>query len=355
MVGPLAELESRAGASDQNRAMWLLERQQGITATEIRELYMGRKTIAALVREKLSGKIDPPLTAAVVVWGNEREPVIAEAVRARYGIRPESRVFCAADDPRRLASPDGVGCDYDENLLVSEIKTGAGNVRVGSLLYVKKGYNIQQQWSMRVTGARRSLYAFEERVEVARNVFVPGQRTYEWVEYDEALVAELDVIADEFLAELDAERERRIAGDGPVVDDVLDTHAFNYLRYLRAEGEAKAAKESEWSAVGRLLADLPTFHQESPLARITWNRDQTVTTTKTVVDEDAARAANPDVFVALQKANESVLRANQKHAKAQAAVDEVLKEFTTVSDVSTTVRRKQPLTITSVKNKEMGK
>lgn len=355
----LAELEARAGASDENRGAWLLERMNGITATQIRDLYLRKITIEALVKEKLSGKIDPPLTAAVVVWGNEREPVIAAEVEARYGIRPERRVFRAADNPRYLASPDGVGMDFDEQLLVEEVKTAGMDVSVGSPSYVKKGYGPQQQWSMRVIGARRSLFAWEERIEVAPGKFEAGALRFEWVEWDDALAAELEAIAVAFFEAYDA----AIAAGGVVVaevDEELDTLAVNYLVAKDKEIEGKKAKETAWAGLKKGLADHAKFSQESPLARITWTRGGTVDGTPTVleslvVDEGGARAAFPDAFADLEKANASVRRANQRLAKAQAAVDEVFARFTRTESVTVTekVTVRENLTVTAVKNKEM--
>ena len=49
----VADLMSRAGASDQDRPAWLAERRGGVTATEIRDLAIGKKRQGELVDLKL--------------------------------------------------------------------------------------------------------------------------------------------------------------------------------------------------------------------------------------------------------------------------------------------------------------
>lgn len=239
----LTDLLARAGASDQDRAAWLTERAQGITATEIRDLVRGKLRQDDLIALKLGRKVDSFTGNQFTDWGNEREAIIAAGLRG-MGIEPESRVFHGERNSRHLASPDGIGVEFDGAVVVSEIKTSGKDIRRGTPAYEQTGYELQMQYAMGVTGADRCLFVFEGRITF-QGAFVPGQLYSEWVPRDEAIITELMARADEFLAELDRQRE-----DGaPVIDEELDTHAVNYLRGLAAEKEGKELKESAYAAI----------------------------------------------------------------------------------------------------------
>ncbi|MFE4469520.1 YqaJ viral recombinase family protein [Leifsonia sp. NPDC056824] len=300
LPGALAELESRAGASDADRPAWLAERRLGISATEIRDLYLKKISFQKLIDQKL-GRIPEgsDRRGKAAAWGHEREPEIAVEVLARYNMVPESRVIHAADDPRKLASPDGVGLNFDEQVQIAEIKTHGltVNIEPGSKEFDAKGYFLQMVWQMRVLGARRCLYAIEQRL-VAGSWYEPGAQQFFWVEWDEKaqqLAAELDALADRFLAALDA-----AAGEDwspEPVDEELDTHAVNYLRALELEREAKALKAPAWAA---MLAAGKS--QTSALARVTYS--PAVSTVETVPDVQAAVAADPSLAAHLDAAQE---------------------------------------------------
>lgn len=285
----LTDLLARAGASDQDRALWLAERAQGVTATEIAGLKTGQKNQDDLIAVKLGRKVDTFTGNQYTDWGKEREPVIAEALRG-MGIEPESRVFHGIGDSRHLASPDGLGVDFDDALIVSEIKTAAYDLPPGSQMLAKKGYVHQMQWAMHVTGAGRCRFVVEERLTTAWDAlkrpiaFEPGPVHEYWIERDDAAIAELVKIADEFLAELDRQRE-----DGaPAIDEEIDTHAVNYLRGLAAEKEGKALKESAYKAL--LEAGKS---QESPLARVTYSPAKPGTTLDVEeIDYETAKATH---------------------------------------------------------------
>lgn len=294
----LADLFSRAGASDQDRELWLAERMQGITATEIRDLVMGKKREQDLIDIKLGRKVDSFTGNAFTDWGKLREPIIAEGVRG-FGIEPESRVFHGATNSRHLASPDGIGVEFDGSLVVSEIKTSGKNIAPGTAAYEATGYELQMLWAMWVTGALRCRYVTEQRLSTPDG-FAPGPLSSDWVDRDDAKIAELVVRADAFLAELDRQRE-----DGaPVIDEAVDTHALNYLRGLAAEKEGAALKKTAYAA---LLA--AGVSQESPLARVTFSPGTPAEEFEdVVVDLAAAAAALPKETAALERAKARVVK-----------------------------------------------
>lgn len=300
----LADLYTRAGASDQDREQWLRERLAGVTATEVRDLANGKIRTQDLVDLKLGRKTDSFNGNAYTEWGKLREPIIA-ATLVGLGIEPESRVFHHAENSRHLASPDGVGVNFDDEIVLSEIKTCGTLLPLGSPELAAKGYIDQILWCMHVTGAVRCALVVEERLYVrdAREgeaVFEPGQRTVEWVDRDEKRIAELVKIADDFLVELDRQREE----GAPVIDEEVDTHALNYLRGLAAEKEGAALKKTAYAA---LIA--AGVSQESPLARVTFTPGTPAEEfDDVVVDLAAAEAAHPKESAALARAKARVVK-----------------------------------------------
>ena len=318
MEPALADLYARAGASDQDYEAWLAERRTGITATEIKELHMrkiGRrssKSMQDLIDEKLGRKVDTFRGNRYTDWGKEREPIIAARL-ADEGFSDEHRVFHSITDSRNLASPDGLSVDFDGELEISEIKTAGYDLPPGSERFDAKGYLFQVQWSMYVIGAVRCRFVVEERLENPDGSFFPGAEHRYWIERDDALIAELVKLADEFLAEIDRQREE----GGPVIDEEQDTNALNYLRGLAAEKEGKALKEASYrAAIARGIS------QESALARVTitpGTPDEE--TEEEVVDLDAAEAAHP-------KEAQQLARAKARVVKLQGAFDELADQHT---------------------------
>lgn len=362
------------GASDANRPAWLAERRTGITATEVRDLYLeqlGKPSYTRrheLLQRKL-GRIPEQSDLSgvpVIAWGKAREPIIAETIRERYGIEPESRVFKLATNSGKLASPDGIGWDFDGAPLLSEIKTSGVAVPPGSEWFDKKGYLFQCMWGMRVLGARRCLYVWEHRAEIEPGVFEPGEQHFHWIDYDEQLATKLDDLADSFLAELKAAAST--PWEGPVVDDELDTLAVNYLRFLGEEKSAGVAKTAAFNAVKKALAGKDRFQQETMLARITWTRGGETTSTERVerlsVDEEAAKSAHPAEWEALQKTAAALQKAEAAEERARARFEKAEERWVSLlpdhtksefveEQVVRTVRAN--LTITAPKIKETKK
>lgn len=288
----LADLIGRAGPPDTDRPAWLAFRRTGITATEVRDLYLGKTTAADLAKAKHSDESVDLSGNVYVAWGNEREPIIAARLKSSLGMQPEHRVFYAQENSRHLASPDGVGVDFDELLEIAEIKTG-GYRYFGHDQMIAKGYLAQMVWAMYVVGAWRCRYEFETREQHPMGGFAPGSVYAEWVVLDDHLdlLEQLIDIADAALAVIDAHD----ADAAPVVDEVLDTHAVNVLRGRLAEAEGKALKEQAWQALGEAMPVDEDFVQETSLARIRWTAPVRGTSEVRVVD-----AEHPDVVAACE-------------------------------------------------------
>jgi hypothetical protein len=268
-VSTLADLMSRAGASDEDRPAWLAERAQGVTATEVRDAQIGgapkRDEIADRKRHQRelisAGKIDEAAQVGAVqdnkwmAWGRKREPVIADWVRTRYGIAWEHRVFHHTDDSRLLASPDGIGL-VDGRLVLAEIKTAGVRKMPGTKAFEHAGYALQMQWQMFVTGAQRCLYVLEEhdgdwqdrggQFEEPEPISFGGDVDPEavWVDRDEHVIAELKKTA---LAVLDLVEH-------PPVDPTPFVEPLSDFFLLKDQFEsAKASFERAQDTVRALL------------------------------------------------------------------------------------------------------
>lgn len=372
-----AELEARAGASDKDRPVWLNERAHGVTATEVRDLYMKAHgghgiTVDDLIKAKLPfllATTAEEIEAAAAggfggnrytAWGNTREPIIAEQLQEQFGMLPESRVFRSAENRRHLASPDGVRVVTSEDgdrLEVAEIKTSGADIAPGTDAYRKKGYAIQQQWVMGVLGADRSLYAWEQHDGdwLARggqheepeplDLFVPTQ----WIPFDADLFAELVILADHFLDRLDGALAAARAGEVSVIDEELDTLALNYLRGLDFEKQGKALKEPAFRAMFERVESDESFVQESPLARVSFSPQIVEEKPTYRTDADAARAADPELYRRLELAQDDVEQATaalEVEARAVAAHETA---FVVEAGTERVVVKKAALRVTAAK------
>jgi len=289
----LEELYARAGASDQDREAWLAERRTGVTATEVAQLAKrrgaARKAFARdLIAEKL-GRAESSFSGnAYTEWGKLREPVLAEVTLRSHMLLPESRVFHAVDEPRFLASPDAVGIDFDEVLRVAEFKTSGKDLEDDDE-FAATGYEHQVQWVMRVTGAARCLFMWEQRIGEPGD-FRAGIQFSRWIERDEKAIAQLEKVAREFLVALD----EAAAEEGPAkVDAELDRLVWTHLTakaaatsaeedlraYLDANG-VQAEKTDRWSL---------TYQLAEPGVRF---------------DSTGFKAAHPDLYQEFQKTTE---------------------------------------------------
>lgn len=191
-------------ARSSDRTAWLAAREMGVTATQV-----SKAATPAGLKEVLA-QIEHPVEVipnAVMQWGVEREPVIADWVKSEFGIMPNEWLLCA-DGPGNewmLATPDGLTHDGS---LIAEIKTSGKSLDKIPLNYVR-----QIQWQLHVSGAVKCLFAWEQRLEGPEG-FVPGiEIGTQWVVRDEKMISELIVVAQK-----------------------VQEHAVNYERAMREKG-----------------------------------------------------------------------------------------------------------------------
>ena len=175
-------------ARSSDREAWLYARQQGITATMV-----AHGSTPAGFRD-IVAQMENPTTVepnAMMDWGNEREPHIAQIVKERFGIMPNDWLIAKDDGLNRwqMATPDGLSLDHT---VIAEIKTTGKPLDVIPIRYRR-----QIQWQLHVTDAERCLFAYELRLQGPEG-FVPGfDVVTQWVERDDRQIKELIATAEQ--------------------------------------------------------------------------------------------------------------------------------------------------------------
>ncbi len=345
----------------ETRQAWLDQRAGGITATEIRDWGVASKR-REIIDFKVTGQMENLDGNAYIQHGRWREPVIADWVRAKFGIAPCDAVYAHPEHPRWLASPDGVSFDpLSKQLLVgadgviSEIKTSKDDLNPGLLNdervlvqiepgspFDRKGYFIQMQWSMLVMNASRCLFVWEQhngQVDPETKTFTPaGIPQYAWIERDQKTIdALVENVASKALAEIDAARAQLKVNELPPASELPGEDVVLAMQVLRARDAAAVAKKSwdqAWNTltakyVGEGKPDMKvdigdayfTVSTSTPAPKVT---------TEQVFDEEAARRKAPALM---------------------ARYDELVKRYTKPVDVVVQGEPTQKLTITAKKGK----
>lgn len=355
-VTTLTELKPVQGVSydksrPETRQPWLDQRRGGITATEIRDWGFAAKR-REIITAKVTG-IDDDASRFKPVGntgftldtyaqhGNRREPIIAAWVEGRFGITSCDHVYSHAENPRHLASPDGVTLDpFSKELVVGpeaalcEIKTSTKDLNPGRIVnhllvemapgstFEQKNYYTQMQWQMYVMNAARTLFVWEVhdgKINEETGTFTPvGPPQWCWIQRDEKLIDLLvNKIAPAALAEIDAAIETSTTGDLPPASDLPSEHAMlvaNLLKARTAEAVAKAAKEQAWKALqDHYLANgSPDLTIDAGFAQVTVS---TTRGTRQVVDEDGMRAKAPAVVAKYEALRERYTRIEETESR----------------------------------------
>lgn len=273
------------------RQAWLDQRRGGVTATDIRDCGNGSLRRAIII-EKVTGEQSrigeqivrngKGLTLDFYAeHGNRREPMIAEWIEGKFGIAPCEEVYTHGENPRHLASPDGVSLHPFTGALIvgeaaahlAEIKTTTRDLYPGRLDtdrvlleldlrsdFAKKNYYTQMQWQMYVMNAAKTLFVWEQHdgvVDPGTGTFSPvGPPQYVWILRDQKLIDVLvNEVAPKLLADIDAARTAASAGDLPPVSSLPQEHAAlvaDLLAARDAEATAVAKKKQAWEALQAL-------------------------------------------------------------------------------------------------------
>ena len=261
---------------------WMEARKGGVSATFIRDvakhIAFGKSPEYAV--EKVKKDRDSFHGNQYTDWGNLREPVILDWVERRFMLRPSSALVAHPDFPKHIATPDGVGVDYDDRLLVAEVKTskhdldpGCGS---GGTLQVtdagwpdnhfwSTGYYDQMQWQMWVTGAHRTLFVWEQHNDQWPVPLPVGlEPKWCWVERDGSRIAALVELANWYLGNADdlAEMVVERAQDYTELADewAIAERKIKYWTAKRDEVKAQVLDR---------IGDASEFTVDTPAAKIT--------------------------------------------------------------------------------------
>jgi hypothetical protein len=170
---PVAVPEDRIVARSEDRVAWLRARRGGVTATDAARL-SGVRAIQSVVFEKLLGGGFGG--NAYTDYGREREPHIARWVKQQHGIAGNTALFRSRQEPRHMATPDGVALVNGE-VVLAEIKTTNKPWRS-----IPRSYLRQVWWQQYVVGAERTLLVWEQHADFVPVSVEPECR---WIERDD--------------------------------------------------------------------------------------------------------------------------------------------------------------------------
>jgi hypothetical protein len=313
------------------RAAWLDQRIGGITATDLRDWGQGSKR-RAIITEKVTGVYDGG-TNPYWEHGIRREPVIAEWVEQNFGISPCMNVYSHHDNPRHLASPDGVSLDpFTGALLVGttdaalcEIKGSTKDLTPGPLdgaryvIRVSEGspfdranYYTQIQWQMYVMNATVTLFVWEQhdgKPDPETGQFTPlGPPDWCWIPRDQQYIDFLvNELAPRALEEIDAARLAAL-GELPPASDLPVNEALLVAQLLAARDAiavAEAARDQAFAALKALYVGGPDLQIDAGFALVTVSTSRG---TRKVVDEDGMRAKAPSVVAKYENLRERYTR-----------------------------------------------
>jgi len=318
---------------------WYAARRLGVTATEIAKLAKGYASDRRkILREKLTGDRVDLSGQQAIEYGKLREPLIAAWIEYRFGI-PANELLYISEDGHALATPDGYEVDpMDGEVYVSEVKTSKHDLTPGTLnddnvlvltkgpggrwylydnQFAKTGYYDQMQWQMFVTGATRTLFAWEQHDgdwsgwPTRAPKTITDEPGWCWVLRDDKRIAELVEIADVFIADVRTGLDAIEAGHDEVIPELSEEEAEFLLERKRAqeikherarelarkvvvareqEAVATAQKTTAWKELQELLADETDWLEEGDDVRISIT---TSMPTRKVVDTEAMKAKAP--------------------------------------------------------------
>lgn len=291
-MSALDDLELRAGASDEDRDAWLAERAQGITATEVRDLAKASGSEAAMQRILDEKRTPRSFDNKWVAWGRKREAeFLAPWAERQFGIRPEHRVFHSVEDPRFLASPDGIGL-IDGEIVLAEDKTSKHDLSRWDVLQ-DLGYADQVQWQMFVTSAVKTALIGEQHddrwLDHGGEFPEPTPRYLDpsvtWILRDEQRIAQLKQFALDWLTWA---QEKREATDPTPFVDLVDRVRRARAAAAPFQDEVKQAEE----ALRGALTEGNVHRLETSLWKVSFPE----ASVRHTFDSKAFKAEHPDIY-----------------------------------------------------------
>lgn len=169
---------------------WLAARAGGVSATTVAEA-----ATPAGFTQVVADRTNPQPVAPndYMRFGTESEAALMEFAHREHGILPNDWLLCG-DNPRHLATPDGLSLDHT---VIAEAKTTGKDW--GEKIPIR--YRRQVQFQLHVTGAERCLFLWNIRVPDEHGWFYLGwiEPKHMWLERDDKMIAGLAEVADRLL------------------------------------------------------------------------------------------------------------------------------------------------------------
>lgn len=355
------------GPDAKDREAWVAARANGITATDVRDAAKGTSSDRRrIIAEKVTGDTKDLAGNRFIDWGHEREPIIMDWVRRRFGVEPDGHLYAAGNDPRWLATPDGYSVDPMTGERVgAEVKTTKWDLwpfveeqrgvqpRVltaahathfrdlpGAPRFWSTGYYDQMQWQMYVTGAQWWLFVYEQHDDNWAPKPKPvGTPVVVRVKANLDRQRELLQVAKELAADVEKAKVAGLPDQLGTIPAEIADDVHKVLEYRNAQAVAEAGKKAAWSKVMKYLADKPEVQYESPEAKVTWSGTTTQLEPEVDIPDDAppsklkaitaARDAITRAQVRIQKANEAEQKARMALSSAEARYSKAVAAYTT--------------------------
>lgn len=265
-------------SEDAPRTLWMLERGEGVTASEVWAIARGGiKTWRRILEQKMNGATFKGNRATNA--GHAREDALLdEAAEQLYKITPNGALWAAAENDLHRATPDGVGENSDGSIVVVEVKSHEHGWDDDS---IPLDHLAQMQWQILVLGAISALYGFEVRDEDD----MPPADGATWIDVprDDDMIDYLIMRANAFIAWRDA--------GCPDVDELPDDVAAALAEWapLKRDLDAAAAAEKKANAALKkaIRASMPHAERFGAVAMGEHGGFQLGVSETTVLDEDA--------------------------------------------------------------------
>lgn len=280
-MSTLSELFERAMADSNDRVTWLDVRRSGVTATEVAKIAAGKRN--EVMREKLS-TTESTYDNKYMKWGREREEIIAEELERTHGVSHNMVLFRSEANARHLATPDGVGVVDGQVVYTSEIKTSKHNLHPTGDAFKKSGYYDQVQWAMYVVGASSCAFAWEQHHDDWDPEPTPYPVEVVWIPRDHLRIAELVLMADQFLYELD--------NFEPETADGLEDLVFAIIESQKAIEEMNKVVDNLKEQVREQIGDVSDFTAETKYGRVTLSTPKPTER----FDSKSFKEANPALY-----------------------------------------------------------
>ncbi|MFD6699722.1 MULTISPECIES: hypothetical protein [unclassified Microbacterium] len=302
---------------DAPRTVWMLERGEGVTASEVWKVAVATlKARRRIVEAKMNGSTFRGNKATDA--GHAREAALLDEAAERLAhLTPNEALWAAAGNDLHRATPDAIAIDADGRLVVVEVKSHE---------YGYKGAGIpidhlaQVLWQMYVLGAAYGLYGTETRDEDDQ----PPLEGATWyvVERDEEFIAWLIERADDFIAWRDA--------GCPDVDLLPEKVAAALAKWAPLKVALDQAVRDEKPAKAELeQAIAETYPRAARFGAVGMGEAggyQQIITTTVSIDEAAWKADAPDVHARVQQLRtdlavlEAAAKATYPHTKRTASL-----------------------------------